>query len=241
VKRRWLIGAVLLALLAASAALFEQAVHRGLVQFNSPDPKRFPVWGLDVSHHQGPVDWPQVARSPNLAFVYVKATEGGDWTDHLFLSNWQAARAAGLRVGAYHYFTFCRSAADQAAHFLATVPLEPDTLPPALDVEFGGNCANPPAPEAISAAVLDWLEQVEHVTSRRPLIYATRESREALLSDPAFAKYGVWLRDVFREPPQADGARWVIWQFANRAHVDGIEGFVDLNAIDGDLAALQRL
>ncbi len=46
-----------------------------------------------------------------LRFAYVKATEGGDWTDPRFEKNWREARRAGLRVGAYHFFSFCRPAA----------------------------------------------------------------------------------------------------------------------------------
>ena len=236
---RWLIAPVVLAVLGLVVVFVEQGLRSGALQLNRPDPKRFPVWGVDVSHHQGTIEWSEVARAPNLVFAYVKATEGGDWVDHAFAENWKGARGAGLRVGAYHYFTFCRPAADQAKNFLSVLPSERDTLPPALDVEFGGNCSTPPPTAEVRAAVLEWLEAVEQATSRRPIIYATRDAHEALLQGEAFAKYGLWIRDVFFEPEQ--DVPWVMWQFANRAHVDGIEGFVDLDALAGDRAALEQL
>ena len=71
--------------------------------------------------HQGPIDWQRVAGD-GIGFVYMKATEGGDWVDATFAPNWAGARAAGLKVGAYHFFTLCRAGADQAANFLR-VPL----------------------------------------------------------------------------------------------------------------------
>lgn len=93
-----------------------------LYYFNySPDRAIYPLRGVDVSHHQGQIDWPKVAKS-DIAFAILKATEGGDLVDDSFASNLAGARAAGLAVGVYHFFTFCRSGADQAKNFLAVVP-----------------------------------------------------------------------------------------------------------------------
>jgi len=103
---------------------------RGWWRMNHPSPARYPVWGVDVSHHQGEIDWAAVAKVQQIGFAYVKATEGGDWIDPRFTANWQAARRAGLRVGGYHFFTFCRPALEQARHFLDVLPKEPTRCPP---------------------------------------------------------------------------------------------------------------
>ena len=102
-----------------------------------PDPARFPVHGVDVSHHQGPIDWRAVAGD-GVAFAYVKASQGSRNQDPLFAANWQGARAAGLAVGAYHYFTFCRSGSAQAANFLAAVPHEARAVVDTRRVTLGG-------------------------------------------------------------------------------------------------------
>lgn len=78
-------------------------------------------YGIDVSHYQGSIDWPKVAAD-GIDFAYLKSTEAGDWVDETFATNWEGARAAGLDVGAYHFFTFFRTGADQAANFLRVVP-----------------------------------------------------------------------------------------------------------------------
>ena len=74
----------------------------------SPDRNVYPLRGIDVSNHQGQIDWPRVAKD-DVAFAIIKATEGGDFVDKSFARNIEAARAAGLTVGAYHFFTFCRA------------------------------------------------------------------------------------------------------------------------------------
>ena len=87
----------------------------------SPDRTIHSLRGIDVSHHQGVVDWGRVAKS-DVAFAILKATEGGDYVDETFARNLAGAQAAGLVVGAYHFFTFCRPGAEQAANFLKVVP-----------------------------------------------------------------------------------------------------------------------
>src|SRR6476620_6575337 len=86
-----------------------------------------PLWygviGIDVSNHQGDIDWSALAGS-NVAFAYIKATEGGDFRDKRFQLNWEGAKKAGITRGAYHFFTQCRPGAEQAKNFIATVPRE---------------------------------------------------------------------------------------------------------------------
>lgn len=78
-------------------------------------------YGIDVSAHQGVIDWTRVAGD-NISFVYVKATEGGDFTDSRFAQNWTGAHEAGLDRGVYHFFTLCTPGAAQAQHFLDVAP-----------------------------------------------------------------------------------------------------------------------
>src|ERR1700754_3700231 len=115
---RWAIGAT--AILIVAFAAF--AYGFGMLRFNNPSLTRYPIQGIDVSHHQGAIDWKTVAVQPNVRFVIMKATEGGDHRDSLFAENWQRAGEAGLVRGAYHFFTFCRPGRDQAQNVLATVP-----------------------------------------------------------------------------------------------------------------------
>jgi lysozyme len=192
-----------------------------------PNDARYPIRGVDVSHHQGEIDWSRVAQE-RIAFSYVKATEGADLTDSRFAENWRAARASGLRVGAYHFFSLCRPAREQAARFLATVPRDDHALPPALDVELGGNCASIPPVEDVRRALHAWLDIVARASGARPIVYVTREAYDLFLRDAGFGE-PIWIRDLWREPEQP----FVLWQFRARGRVAGIRGPVDLDTFAG--------
>ena len=142
------------------------AAERGWWWPTHPDPDLYPVRGIDVSHHQGTIDWRRVAGA-GIGFAYLKATEGSDFTDSRFRTNWTGAAAAGLPRGAYHYFTLCTPGRAQAAHFLATVPRDAAALPPAVDLELGGNCSARPAPAAVHREVDAFLAEVARATSAR--------------------------------------------------------------------------
>src|SRR3954463_8047491 len=75
---------------------------------NAPHPRGYPIHGIDVSRHQGEIDWNAVASS-GVKFAWIKATEGGDHADVMFQANWQGAKAAGVARGAYHFVYWCRS------------------------------------------------------------------------------------------------------------------------------------
>jgi lysozyme len=229
--------AVALAAVATVASVAAVGTLRGWWILHPWAAHRYATWGVDVSHHQGTIAWERVAADRRLRFAYVKATEGGDFVDPRFAVNWRDARGAGLRVGAYHFFSFCRPGVDQARHFLAVVPRDPDALPPALDLELGEACANPPPPEVIRGEVDAWLDEVERALGKRPVLYVTRDAYDQFLRGRAFAR-PLWFRDVVREPRVDPAHAWSIWQFWPRGRVEGIAGPVDLNAARGGLEAL---
>lgn len=223
-RGRWLValGASLAILAAAGLAVWLYAPHW------HPSDSAYPSQGIDVSHHQGAIDW---ARLPaqGVDFAYIKASEGGDHRDTRFAENWRASRAAGIRRGAYHFFTLCRPGADQAANFIAAVPAEPDALPPAVDLEYMGNCAAGRLPvDAFHAELAAFLAAVEAHYGKPALLYLTEEF------DAAYQVSGrvdrpLWLRSLVFEP--RFGARpWTLWQVSNFRRLDGIAGRVDWNA-----------
>ncbi|MGH1505843.1 MAG: GH25 family lysozyme [Acidimicrobiales bacterium] len=180
-------------------------------------------YGVDVSNHQGDIDWQAVADD-DIEFAYVKATEGGDFVDARFADNWREARAAGLEVGAYHFFTLCRPGAEQAANFLATVPPGEADLPPVIDLEFGGNCSARPAPDVLRAEVEVWIETVEAATGDDVVLYVMDDFDDRYGITDAFER-DRWERRILRRPERD----WVFWQLSFFSQVDGIEGGVDLD------------
>ncbi len=215
--------------LAACAYLYFLTFH--------PDEERYPVRGIDVSHHQGAIDWPAVAGS-GIAFAYIKATEGGDFSDRRFQQNWREASTAGLRIGAYHFFTFCRPGREQAAHFIATVPAEPERLPPAVDLEFGGNCGTGSKRLDVMKELAAFLDIVEAHYGMKALLYATPEFYMAYLANRKIDN-PLWFRSILFEPSY-NRQPWTFWQYHNRGRIAGIEGPVDYNVFAGSLEAFAK-
>jgi lysozyme len=182
------------------------------------------AYGIDVSHHQGEIDWDEVA-SDGISFVYIKATEGGDFVDERFGENWEDAGSAELERGAYHFFTLCSSGEDQAANFLSVVPDEPSTLAPAVDLELTGNCSARPSRDAIHSELAAFLELVEREAGRPALLYVRDDFEERYAIRDAFDR-PLWRFRFMRRPNVED---WTVWQVGGFAHVDGIDGRVDLN------------
>jgi lysozyme len=176
--------------------------------------------GIDVSAHQGAVDWRRV-RADGIAFAYLKATEGGDHTDRRFAENWAGAAAAGLPRGAYHFFTLCRPGADQARHFLAVAGR--GELPPAVDLELAGNCSARPPREAVAAELAAFLALVERATGERVVLYLGEDWQRAYPVDRGGRP--LWLRRVLRRP----SGDWSLWQVGGWSRVDGVAGPVDLD------------
>jgi lysozyme len=211
----------------------------GYWRFNYPPQWRYPVRGIDISHHQGAINWEQVKRN-GIDFVYMKATEGGDHKDREFPDNWRAASRIGLVKGAYHFFTFCTPGSEQAANFIATVPREPNTLPPAIDCEFSGNCKARPKKETVAKELTVFIRAIEKRYGQSPIFYVTYDSYEAYIKG-AFPAYHVWIRDIYAKPQISDRLYWTFWQYANRGHVKGIRGLVDLDVFNGDNEAFMAL
>jgi lysozyme len=199
---------------------------------------RFPVRGIDVSHHQGEIDWSEVATA-DIRFAFIKATEGRDHQDTRFGENWPAADAAGLVRGAYHFFTFCSPGDAQAAHFLGVVPPTVGSLPPVVDVEFAGNCKAWSSIEEIRSGLTVFLDRVEEAWGVSPILYVTSES-ESRIIEGHFDSYPIWIRNTFWRPSSSEPP-WLFWQFTDEAEVPGISTPVDMNVYRGELEDLVGL
>ena len=218
-------------LLAAIVALLLWGYDLGYWRFNYPGHSNYPVRGIDISHHQGTIEWDNIKKQ-KVHFVYMKASEGGDYRDPEFGRNWKESASAGLARGAYHFFSFCKPGGKQARNFLAAVPVDQNALPPAIDLEFGGNCKNRPEKEVIVRELLRFMRKIEEARGIAPIIYATHDSYDEYLTG-LISNKNIWIRDILKRPGLPDGRRWTFWQYANNGRIDGITGRVDLNVFNG--------
>lgn len=217
--------------------------------------------GIDVSSYQAEVDWHRVAT--RFAFVFVRTGDGDDRDTHA-VQHIRGATAAGLRVGAYHYFRADRDGAAQARLVRrvlddAGVPL---TLPVALDYErksgknltggiYLGQAPSLPIDLIVHEALEFKAQLIDDGTCERPIVY-TGEAFHWLISQArpelaqGFADSPLWTpsygEDVLM-PVDKDGRFfpwpfWTFWQHDSKGTVPGIQGHVDLDIFRGSLAAL---
>lgn len=199
-------------------------------------PYNNPIHGIDVSRYQDNIDWRR-ARSAGVNFVYVKATEGGDYADPAFRKHWAGAAAAGIPRGAYHYYYFCRSGVEQAAWFIANVPRGHGTLPPVIDLEWTSSrtCRYRPPPAEVRAEALSFMNALQQYYGHRPIVYTTVDFYRD--NDLGKLPAEFWLRSVADHPRNIyPGQRWTFWQYSGTGSVPGIRGNVDLNTFSGSAA-----
>jgi lysozyme len=187
------------------------------------------VHGADVSRHQGPIDWTALAKT-DVRFVYIKASEGSDFRDDRFAINWDGAGKAGLKRGAYHFFTLCRPGVQQADNFIAVAPR--GELPPAVDIEQKNECREGPTISDVAGELTACLDRLEAHYGVRPLIYTTREFHDKHLQG-ALADENFWLRNLFAQPDFRRN-EWMFWQYSHDGKRPGVSGPLDLNYFRGD-------
>ena len=228
---KWLLAA--LCLLVAYAG-WCYAMFHGHV-----DPILYQTRGIDISHHQGKIDWDALAQDP-VDFVYMKATEGNDYLDPEFKRNWKESERVGIARGAYLFMTFCSPPEQQADFFIKKVPKAKKSLPPVIDVEFNPGCKNIPSNEEIQSRVEVIYEALGEAYGVEPIVYVTPSFYEKHLRGISIerfwvASWGVW---PFWRPD------WLIWQTVagelSESNVDikGLEGMVDRDVLRGSLEEL---
>ncbi len=125
------------------------------------------LFGIDVSYHQGLIDWPKV-RTSGVRFAIIKASEGEGYTDPMFEQNMLSAAEAEIVAGTYHFFLPRYDPLAQARHYVKTLQElggGKPTLPPCVDIETPG-----PGKSAYNQSLKVFLEEIFRLTGRTAMI-----------------------------------------------------------------------
>lgn len=176
---------------------------------------------IDVSNHQGVVNWDQVKASGRIGSI-CKATEGTGYADPYFHSNFNALAARNMFRGAYHFARPNNNTASAEANFfLSTVgALKPGDIL-VLDIEVGTG--------GLSAWALQWLDIVHQKTGILPWVYSYGPFLSAHLTAPGLAAYPLWLAayQSTQPPVHAPWTKMVAWQHSSSVQVPGVSGNCD--------------
>lgn len=199
-----------------------------------PKPKRVPVDpskvqydGIDVSKHQGTINWEELKRNAKIKFVYIKATEGSNYVDPRYKENIKNARKHGFKVGSYHYFTDLSSARMQFQNFIQNTNRDEQDLLPVIDVEKRSKWT----PQQLRDSVKVFADLIEDYYGCKPLIYTFETFFNKNLGK-AFEKYPIFIAKYPKgqEQPNINGVKWVLWQFSECGRFKGVkDNLVDMS------------
>jgi lysozyme len=205
-------------------------------------PSGYSVHGIDVSKHQGHIDWKRVANMQSnnikISFAFIKATEGITRQDQKFDYNWQQASKNKIIRGAYHFYYPSRDAEKQAANFIRKVKLYEGDLPPVVDIEM----SNGKSADIVRQGLQTMLDRLEKEYKMKPVIYTNINFYNTFLKDK-FEKYPLWIAGYFDHDRfyNTFETPWQFWQHSEKGRVDGIKNHVDFNVFKGDIKKLTKL
>lgn len=190
--------------------------------------------GIDVSYWQGEIDWQQV-RDAGVEFVIIRAgyrgtQEGTLDVDSTAQANYEGARAAGLKVGAYFFSqaVSAEEAEEEARFLLETVKDWQVDMPLVYDWEYVDENARTAHVDArtLTDATKAFCDTVEQAGYDSMIYFNAHQSHKQMFL-PELKDYGFWL--AFYEPVMDYPYKIDMWQYTHEGTVPGINGNVDIN------------
>ena len=181
--------------------------------------------GIDVSAHQGKIDWTKVKTD----FAILRAGYGKEISqkDAQFEANYEGAKAAGIPVGVYWYsYAMTPEEAQKEAEVcLEVIKDKQFEYPIYFDVEEEKQLKL--GKEKVSAIILAFLEKVE-AAGYWVGLYMSASPLSDLVTDSIRNRFAVWVANVGVQKPDYSGA-YGMWQYSWKGKLDGISGDVDLD------------
>jgi lysozyme len=194
------------------------------------------IRGIDISHYQGSVNWDKINTS-EIKFVIIKSTEGSNYKDKKFKSNWNRSRKRNLIVGAYHRFSLKTSGKLQAKNFISVVPKLNNSMPPSIDIENINISKVKNKTNIIKELKILENELYKHY-GKKPIFY---------LNEYNYYKYivnnftnNVWIYDHSNTTPVTFHYQKGLWQYTTKGKCRGINGYVDMNYFNGDITSFKK-
>lgn len=195
--------------------------------------------GIDVSDHQGEIDWDQVADA-GYDFVFVRVgfrgygEEGTLNEDTMAIEYMQDAEEAGLEIGAYFFSQAVNEEeAAEEARFAADVIKKSGVkldLPLVYDPELAGGSAgraNNLSREQVSDNARAFKKAAEEAMHCKVALYTNLFWENTYFDLDALNDFEIWYAD-YEEVPQTS-CHFTWWQYSETGYVPGIKGAMDLN------------
>ena len=189
------------------------------------------TFGIDISHHNGDIDWNLLHSKQNLDFVYIKATEGTTHVDKNYFKNVEGAKAVGYLIGSYHFFRMTSGAHDQFKNFHnAVIKAGKQSLIPMVDVETNDGYLISELQDSLNV----FISLVRKEFGVFPMIYGTNKSYNSYCGGD-FNRYHLYIGRYGDKPPIIKGkGHYTIWQYSEKGKLPGIPKPVDISKFHPD-------
>ena len=190
------------------------------------------VMGIDISKHNGNIDWNAVKNS-GVQYVILRCGYRGSASgvlveDQKFKSNIQGATAAGLKVGIYFFSQAVNEveAVEEASMTLSLIKNYRITYPVYIDVESANGRADGISKAARTSVINAFCQTIRN-SGYTPGLYANKNWLTEKIDTGALGGCKIWLAQYVAAPTY--GGRYEMWQYSSRGSIAGIKGNVDLN------------
>lgn len=187
------------------------------------------IHGIDLSHYQGEVFWEHVGDNSKMAYVYLKATEGGTRIDATYERNIELAHRYGLKVGSYHFFRPTVNLHQQLNNFKSQCRPGDQDLIPMIDVETNGKLSA----QEFCDSLLTFLKMVEKAYHQKPLVYTYTNFYNRYLVGKLDGYKLMIAQYSSKEPKLADDRDYDMWQYTSKGRINGINSYVDKSRFMG--------
>ncbi len=194
------------------------------------------VKGIDVSKHNGTIDWNAVKNDGiNFAIIrcgYRGSSSGALVIDPLYYSNMSGAQNAGINTGVY-FFTQAvneAEAVEEASMVLELLSGYSLQMPVYLDVEASHGRGDQISCEERSAVCHAFLTTIRNAGYTVGIYSNKKWFEEGRINTASFTDYKIWLAQ-YVDIPTYTATRYDMWQYTSKGHVAGVSGNVDMNVI----------
>ena len=194
-------------------------------------PSNATAQGIDVSYHQGTIDWEKVKNSGQVDFAIIRCGIGMDQTnqdDTQWENNTSECERLGIPYGTflYSYADTVEKARSEAQHVIRLVQGKNLTYPIYYDMEDNSvmNKIDTQTAEQIAQTFLNTLEANGY---KNVAVYSSKSLFETKLTADIFNRYPRWVAH-YNDTCGYQGS-YHMWQYTNKGQIDGITGNVDLD------------
>lgn len=194
-------------------------------------PSNATAQGIDVSYHQGTIDWEKVKNSGQVDFAIIRCGIGMDQTnqdDTHWENNTSECERLGIPYGTflYSYADTVEKARSEAQHVIRLVQGKNLTYPIYYDME-DNSVMNKIDSKTAGEIAQTFLNTLEANGYKNVAVYSSKSLFETKLTADIFNRYPRWVAH-YNDTCGYQGS-YHMWQYTNKGQIDGITGNVDLD------------